>query len=636
MNEEEENFIQDTSVRPSREKTCAPCCVIFSLLITPIICIIVIYLTSKKDVSTLKYNDSLWFPSAGSESCIRLMDINGDGLDDIIVALTEVTVITTNLQNDANRSAFCQTINVESPCSGIVYGIRGYDFSILWSFRVKASIFEIVCDIIDVNNDGYRDCIGSGRQGTLVAFDPRLGKPFWDNSTIKTRHSLWNFYNPVILPVDVDQDNINDFLISHGGNPTIPSEIHERDAGCLLIISSRTGNQIGEPFWMPDKKETYMSPVLYGNSTILFGTGGETVSGGLYSISIDNIIKQNNQYLTIFKSFEKGVMVPPIVLDVDHDGIDDILVSCFDGTLELINGRTMKPIWTRIFPRFEFYATPAPGDFNSDSFVDFMLILNYGEWDRYDYSETLVIDGLTGETLWKKTSTFSEFTSPLTLQMTKHGEYQDSFIYRQRGETAEKFYSNTTTSSILFHGIGLQDGEIHKNENLISSTTNYSCDQFRLNDSIVNIYLTNIKETRLIAVIYPPMNNENNLCSNFEPMERSGGSIGDLNGDGILDTVDITTFISKLTSHNLDNFIAHSLLTRFSLNINKVEHQIIANYEKDIFKKTIDQNLIDLLIRTISFPTQPINNNKDLQMIAKQTWNSYLGRFSDSHYYRKI
>ncbi|CAF4737778.1 unnamed protein product, partial [Rotaria socialis] len=116
----------------------------------------------------------------------------------------------------------------------------------------------------------------------------------------------------------------------------------------------------------------------------------------------------------------------------------------------------------------------------------------------------------------------------------------------------------------------------------------------------------------------------------------SGGSIGDLNGDGILDTVDITTFISKLTSHNLDSFAVHSLLTRFSLNINKVEHQIIANYEKDIFNRTIDQNLIDLLMRTISFPTQSINNNKDLQMIAKQTWNSYLGRFSDSHYYRKI
>ena len=35
----------------------------------------------------------------------------------------------------------------------------------------------------------------------------------------------------------------------------------------------------------------------------------------------------------------------------------------------------------RIFHGFEFYTTPAPGDFNSDSFVDFMIILNYGKKD---------------------------------------------------------------------------------------------------------------------------------------------------------------------------------------------------------------------------------------------------------------
>jgi hypothetical protein len=172
---------------------------------------------------------------------------------------------------------------------------------------------------------------------------------------------------------------MNDILISHGGNPTIPSYVHQRDAGCLIIISSRNGNQIGEPFWMPDGKETYMSPVLYGNSTILFGTGGETVAGGLYGISLENIIERKNRYVMIMKSFEKGIMVPPIVLDIDHDGIDDILVSCFDGTVELIQGKTMKSLWKKIFDGFEFYTTPAPGDYNSDSFVDFMIILNHGK-----------------------------------------------------------------------------------------------------------------------------------------------------------------------------------------------------------------------------------------------------------------
>jgi hypothetical protein len=44
--------------------------------------------------------------------------------------------------------------------------------------------------------------------------------------------------------------------------------------------------------------------------------------------------------------------------------------------------------------------------------------------------------------------------------MKKNGKNQDGFIYRQRGQTVEKGYSNT--SSILVHGIGLQDGEISK------------------------------------------------------------------------------------------------------------------------------------------------------------------------------
>jgi hypothetical protein len=122
-----------------------------------------------------------------------------------------------------------------------------------------------------------------------------------------------------------------------------------------------------------------MSPILYGNSTILFGTGGESVSGGLYSISLENILEREERYVTIMKSFEKGFMVPPIILDIDDDGIEDILVSCFDGTLALIDGKTMKTLWKRVFDGFEFYTTPAPGDFNSDSFVDFMIILNCGK-----------------------------------------------------------------------------------------------------------------------------------------------------------------------------------------------------------------------------------------------------------------
>jgi hypothetical protein len=156
------------------------------------------------------------------------------------------------------------------------------------------------------------------------------------------------------------------------------------------------------------------------------------------------------------------------------------------------------------------------------------------------------------------------------------------------------------------------------NQNSLSS-----CDSFSLNESIVHIFLTNIQSTQLIAAIYPPMYNPNTFCTDFEPMERSGSAIGDVNGDGILDTVDITTFITKVTSNNLSSFVAHSVLTRFSLNINKIQIQIVSNYPTDILN---EKNF---------FPSNSLNN-KDLYILPQQTWNAYLGRFGTSHYYRTI
>jgi hypothetical protein len=125
-----------------------------------------------------------------------------------------------------------------------------------------------------------------------------------------------------------------------------------------------------------------------------------------------------------------------------------------------------------------------------------------------------------------------------------------------------------------------------------------------LNDSIINIFLTNIQQTRLIGVIYPPINNQNNLCRDFESMERSEG----VNGDGIFDTIDIRTFITKVTSYDLSNFVAHLVLIRFLLNINKIEDKILANYQTDIFYKTIDQNLRNLLKEKNFFSSKSIYN----------------------------
>ena len=166
---------------------------------------------------------------------------------------------------------------------------------------------------------------------------------------------------------------------------------------------------------------------------------------------------------------------------------------------------------------------------------------------------------------------------------------------------------------------------------VVKSTSN--CDGFALNDSIVHIYLTDVDRTQMLAMIYPPLTDDH-LCTSFEPMERSGGALGDLNGDGLLETVDITTFITKVTSHSLHNFIAHSVLTRFSIDMKQTEPQMVAQYENAMTSKTIDEKLLGQL-RKASGSTSILVRDDDVRFRSQQTWNAYLGRYANSHYDRR-
>lgn len=67
-----------------------------------------------------------------------------------------------------------------------------------------------------------------------------------------------------------------------------------RLSGRLLIMSGKTGKVLT---WVgvPDKHETYYSPQVYlqmdATPMVLFGTGGETHSGSLWVISVNDLVK---------------------------------------------------------------------------------------------------------------------------------------------------------------------------------------------------------------------------------------------------------------------------------------------------------------------------------------------------------
>lgn len=48
----------------------------------------------------------------------------------------------------------------------------------------------------------------------------------------------------------------------------------------------------------------------------------------------------------VFSGNETGIMVPPIMADVNNDGIKDILMTAFEGKMVLFDGKTLKVSWT--------------------------------------------------------------------------------------------------------------------------------------------------------------------------------------------------------------------------------------------------------------------------------------------------
>lgn len=48
-------------------------------------------------------------------------------------------------------------------------------------------------------------------------------------------------------------------------------------------------------------------------------------------------------------------MVPPVLVDINKDGVKDILMSAFDGTMILFDGETLDVLWKIKFEDKESY-----------------------------------------------------------------------------------------------------------------------------------------------------------------------------------------------------------------------------------------------------------------------------------------
>jgi hypothetical protein len=244
-----------------------------------------------------------------------------------------------------------------------------------------------------------------------------------------TDTTMLNFYNPQFVP-DQDKDGVQDILISFGGYvPAAPADFN-RPHGSLFVFSGKTGKQLVQ-IPMPDFKETYFSPAIYdfkkdGNPFVLFGSGGETITGNFYAIRLSNLMNGTMDSIqTLANGKGQGFIATPVILDITKDDIADIVITSFSGRTMAIDGKNFELIWEHRPKSYRVAtnSTPAPVDVNNDGIMDFFCSYGEGIWNEFKATKQVVIDGKTGEERlqFNDRSNFL-YSSPLVADFTQDGK----------------------------------------------------------------------------------------------------------------------------------------------------------------------------------------------------------------------
>jgi len=339
-------------------------------------------------------------------------DLTGDGILDIIVGT-----------------------GVEQPPGGSIIALDGSTGELLWERNASQEMFASA-QFAHLNDDTILDVILGGRQHELLAVSGVDGSLIWQFDALNDARENWyQFYTGQFIE-DQDGDGYEDWLTSNGGDPTAAPGA-PRDNGYLTIISGATGEVIAVAD-TPDNRETYMSPLLYQphpemELEVIFGTGGETWDGGLWTTSISSImsgdISNAIRIVSPVPGVSKGIMAPPSIADLNLDGISDIVAGTFDGRLIAIDGRNYSTLWSLDAKEYaagqptdaESWASPSIGYFTDDAIPDVAAHFVIGKFPEYHSSITLLVDGESGELLFSEDTHHTSFTTPLAADLNGDG-----------------------------------------------------------------------------------------------------------------------------------------------------------------------------------------------------------------------
>ncbi len=362
--------------------------------------------------NTSKKTELLWkkdFYNIGSQSSPRMADLNGDGVFDIIMGAAKGE----NQPNDQG-----------------VLALNGTTGELLWQQKGIDQVFGSAT-FYDVTEDGVPDVFISGRSSILMALDGSNGRKIWEyeyqfeNNPI-LNHARFNFYNTVLIP-DQDQNGHPELLTVNGGNvEALPHEEENRFPGVLMVLDSKNG-QIIAADTMPDGKESYMSPLYFEQPAskeklVVFGSGGETISGHLYLAKLSDLMNGNLKNAQIIAREEgHGFIAPPVLVDLTDDGYYDIVAISHGSSIFAIDGKTKHILWKQKIDHTESSNGFAVGNFTGDKTPDLFTFVSKGIWPDNTGSVQVLLNGSDGEIVYLDSLGCTGFSSPVVFDLNDDG-----------------------------------------------------------------------------------------------------------------------------------------------------------------------------------------------------------------------
>ncbi len=397
-----------------------------------------------------KKTELLWtkvFPIIGSQSSPKTSDLNNDGVLDLVMGAGK---------NEYQVSDF-----------GVI-AMNGKTGELLWKHEASDQIYGSAT-LLDINYDKIDDIIIGGRSNNLMALNGKNGAQIWKfdykyeaDSILK--YTNFNFQNCKIIP-DQNNDGVADLLVQNGGNhAAAPNTMKDRVPGVLMIMNSKNG-EILFADKMPDGMESYMPPLYFqqpdNQEFIVFGTGGETISGHLFLAKLGDLKERNlKNAKVIAEDIGHGFIAPAIATDINNDKYFDIISISHGSKYTAVDGKTLQKIWENNIPNTECSNAFSVGNFNADNIPDFFTFVSKGVWPDSKGSVQIMINGKTGKIDYKNNLGCTGFSSAVIYDLN-HDGIDESVISINEYDCENGFVKNKTdqiTNKLL--AIDFKSGKI--------------------------------------------------------------------------------------------------------------------------------------------------------------------------------